>query len=63
MLGVDWRMNLTEALDELGNDYYIQGNLDPSFLFASWENLEKQWIKVWNQVQESKLVHPSGFAA
>ena len=55
VLGVDWRMNLTEALDELGNDYYIQGNLDPSFLFASWENLEKQWMKVWSQVQESKV--------
>ena len=55
VLGVDWRMNLTESLNELGNDYYIQGNLDPSFLFLPWEDLKNEWMNVWRSVQESNV--------
>ena len=47
VLGIDWRMNLTQALNELGNDYYIQGNLDPSLLFLPWNELEKQLQTLW----------------
>ncbi len=54
VLGVDWRQNLTTVLDELGSDYYIQGNLDPSLLFLPWEHLEKEWLSLWERVQASK---------
>lgn len=54
VLGVDWRQNITTVLDELGSDYYIQGNLDPSLLFLPWEHLEKEWLSLWERVQASK---------
>ena len=41
VLGIDWRVNITKALDKLGNDYYIQGNLDPSLLFFLGRTLKK----------------------
>ena len=55
VLGIDWRVNVTKALDKLGNDYYIQGNLDPSLLFLPWENLEKEWLTIWDKVTASKV--------
>lgn len=36
VLGIDWRMSLPTALKELGNDYMIQGNFDPSYLHYEW---------------------------
>ena len=54
VLGFDWRMNLTQALDELGNEYYLQGNLDPSLLFLPWNELETQLHSLWEKVQASK---------
>jgi uroporphyrinogen decarboxylase len=41
-LGVDWRMNLGEALLKFGHKYFIQGNIDPSYLHLSWNELEKK---------------------
>ena len=55
VLGVDWRQNITTVLDELGSNYYIQGNLDPSLLFLLWEHLEKEWLSLWDRVQASKV--------
>jgi uroporphyrinogen decarboxylase len=34
VMGVDWKVNLDEAWDEIGPEYAIQGNLDPVLLFA-----------------------------
>ncbi|HTM08417.1 MAG TPA: uroporphyrinogen decarboxylase [Verrucomicrobiae bacterium] len=34
VIGVDWRVNLDEAWDVIGRDVGIQGNLDPTALFA-----------------------------
>ena len=53
VLGIDWRIDLAEALRTLGKDYQIQGNLDPSCLFLSWEQLEGAWNELWLQVQSS----------
>ncbi len=55
VLGIDWRQNITEVLNELGSDYYIQGNLDPSLLFLPWENLESEWLKLWRRVEQSTI--------
>ena len=53
VLGVDWRIDLKEALMVLGKDYQIQGNLDPSYLFLPWEELKRRWMELWEQVLDS----------
>jgi uroporphyrinogen decarboxylase len=34
VVGVDWRVPLEDAIQRLGPDYSVQGNLDPTLLFA-----------------------------
>ena len=53
VLGIDWRVNLKEALTVLGKDYQIQGNLDPSCLFLPWNELRQRWSELWEQVLDS----------
>jgi uroporphyrinogen decarboxylase len=40
VLGVDWRHNLGNVLNEFSKDYYIQGNFDPCWLHLPWEQCE-----------------------
>jgi uroporphyrinogen decarboxylase len=37
VIGVDWRTPLDEAWDKVGPDVAVQGNLDPTVLFAPWD--------------------------
>ncbi len=37
VVGVDFRLPLDEALERIGPDRAVQGNLDPAVLFAPWE--------------------------
>jgi uroporphyrinogen decarboxylase len=37
VIGVDWRTPLDEAWDKVGHDVAVQGNLDPTVLFAPWD--------------------------
>lgn len=53
VLGIDWRVHLPTALKELGKDYYIQGNLDPSHLHLPWELLEVKLKGLWHDVVSS----------
>jgi uroporphyrinogen decarboxylase len=39
VIGVDWRVNLDAARNELGAGAPVQGNLDPIALLASWDAL------------------------
>jgi uroporphyrinogen decarboxylase len=39
VIGVDWRVELDSAWDEIG-DRGIQGNLDPAVLLGPWERVE-----------------------
>ena len=55
VIGIDWRINLKEALMKLGKDYHIQGNLDPAHLFLPWRQLERHWSELWEQVQSSGI--------
>lgn len=54
VLGIDWRMSLKDALNTLGNDYMIQGNIDPSYLHYDWNVLEKKLSQFWDTVRDSK---------
>lgn len=40
MVSVDWRIRLENAWNVIGSDKGIQGNLDPTMLFAPWEQVE-----------------------
>lgn len=40
VVGVDYRVTLTDAIARLGTQYAVQGNLDPALLFAPWDPLE-----------------------
>ena len=51
VVGVDFRVSLTDAVARLGDRYAVQGNLDPALLFAPWEALE---AKVRSIVEEGK---------
>jgi len=41
VIGVDFRTSLTDARARLGDQYAVQGNLDPALLFAPWPALEE----------------------
>ena len=40
VVGVDFRVSLTDAVARLGPSYAVQGNLDPALLFAPWDVIE-----------------------
>jgi uroporphyrinogen decarboxylase len=57
VLGVDWRHDLREVLDQFGDRYRIQGNFDPSLLHLPWEHLQDRLRRFYDNVQKSKLSH------
>ena len=40
VLGIDWRINMADALNEFASQYYVQGNIDPTWLTLSQEHLK-----------------------
>jgi uroporphyrinogen decarboxylase len=42
VVGVDFRVSLTDAVRRIGPGYAVQGNLDPALLFAPWPALERR---------------------
>ncbi|MEW6087512.1 MAG: uroporphyrinogen decarboxylase [bacterium] len=48
VLGIDWRINLDEAWQKLGKDTAVQGNLDPSVLFARPSEIKKRVKQILN---------------
>ncbi len=48
VLGIDWRHNLSEVLNEFSKDYFIQGNFDPCWLHLPWNEVEAN-LKVFHQ--------------
>ena len=42
VVGIDWRIDLGDAIKKLGKKIVVQGNLDPCALFLSQEELEER---------------------
>lgn len=40
VIGVDWRIDIDKAVEILGDNVTVQGNLDPVALYAPWEEVE-----------------------
>ncbi len=55
VLGIDWRVNINEAMHALQKDYYIQGNIDPSWLHLPWDQLKNNLNTFWNSFDQIDL--------
>jgi uroporphyrinogen decarboxylase len=53
VVGVDFRLSLTDALSRLGGHYAVQGNLDPALLFAPWDALEAKVREIVEQGRQA----------
>ncbi len=51
VIGVDWRIDLDEAWNRLGTDVAVQGNLDPTALFAPVPVIERQAARILDSVR------------
>jgi uroporphyrinogen decarboxylase len=39
VIGVDWRNSMESVIEEFSDRFYIQGNIDPTWLFLPWQTL------------------------
>jgi uroporphyrinogen decarboxylase len=51
VIGVDWRIDLAQAWQILGDDVGVQGNLDPVGLFADWQALQARARHILDSVK------------
>ncbi len=42
VFGIDWRINLDDAINRLGSDVIVQGNLDPLSMFLPHDKIEER---------------------
>jgi uroporphyrinogen decarboxylase len=49
VIGVDWRVPISNARQRAGANVAIQGNLDPAMLYAPWSEIEKRTRKIIDQ--------------
>ena len=49
VIGLDWHIDLGKARDILGDDVAVQGNLDPSVLFAPHAYIEQEVQRILNE--------------
>jgi uroporphyrinogen decarboxylase len=54
VVGVDFRVDLADAITRLGTDFAVQGNLDPALLFASSDALDHAVRRVLESGREAK---------
>src|SRR3954447_1921155 len=49
VIGLDWRVELAASWDRLGPEVAVQGNLDPTTLFAPLDEIESQTRRILGQ--------------
>ena len=54
VVGVDWRINISDAVKSLGNDVTIQGNLDPCLLFGTKELIRERVANILKGAGDAK---------
>lgn len=54
VIGIDWRINLDEAIKRLGSKFSVQGNLDPCALFLPKEKIEKRVKDILNRASGAR---------
>jgi len=52
VISVDQSVDISDAIDRLGGDIAVQGNLDPGILFGSKDLIEKRIIELVKTVQD-----------
>jgi len=50
VLGIDWRLDMKKAVDEIDERFAIQGNIDPVALFAPDDELERMVVEILEAV-------------
>jgi uroporphyrinogen decarboxylase len=55
VLGVDWRVDLSAALKQFGDEFMIQGNIEPTYLLKPWNELENHWLEMFNTLEKNKV--------
>jgi len=53
VVGVDYRVSLTDAVARIGRSYAVQGNLDPALLGAPWDVLEERVRAIVDEGREA----------
>jgi uroporphyrinogen decarboxylase len=60
VIGIDWRISLTEARRRIPETIAIQGNLDPTLLLAPWETLEAAANRVLSEAPSRGFIFNLG---
>ncbi len=55
VLGIDWRCGLPTFLKHFGDDYMIQGNIDPAWLHLPWDQLKQNLTSYWQDLKSNDL--------
>ncbi len=54
VIGLDWRINVADAVDKLGRDVSIQGNLDPCLLFGADELIRERVVDILEGAKKAR---------
>jgi len=54
VLGLDWRINIADAIKIIGNDVAVQGNLDPCTLLGSRDLIKDRVERILNGSKQAK---------
>jgi len=51
VIGLDWRVNLAIAWDEIGHHLGVQGNLDPALLLGPWSRVQAETDRILHDAE------------
>ncbi len=54
VIGIDWRINIDEAVKRLGNNFSVQGNLDPCALFLPKEKIRERVKEILHRASSAR---------
>ncbi|MGC4994140.1 uroporphyrinogen decarboxylase [Nocardia salmonicida] len=60
VVGVDWRVPLTDAVRRVGAGKGLQGNLDPAILFAGFDAVEAETRRIVREADEAVTLGATG---